>query len=597
MPTHTVLTPAPSALRQPIVCVLGHVDHGKTSLLDAIRSTNITSKEVGGITQKISAWEVPKSTIDKVCAPVLSRMGIKLKIPGVLFVDTPGHADFTNLRKRGGNLADIAILVIDVTKGVEPQTIEALEILREYKTPFVVALNKVDAISGWRPSPESQKSTRTYVPFLDALHAQREDVQLALDTKLYELVGKLYQYSFQADRADRVTDLAKSILIVPCSAKTREGLPDLLMYVAGLAQKFLEENLKSHVDAPGKAAVLEVREEKGFGKVVDVVLYDGTMKVGDTAVFSTLDGLAASPIRTLVRGKPVESASAAASVVVICDMADKAIAGSSFLIGRNEEEVDAAAAEVEAEVKELTFESQKTGVILKADALGSLEAIAKLFAREGIPIRSANIGKVSRRDAIQAIAVREKDVFSGVVFAFNVPVDEEARALMDENKVRLFEEKIIYNLVHGYKEWKDETVAMERKNAFANIQLPAQIQILHGFTFRASNPAVVGIEVQIGTLKKGSELMKEDGEVVCAAKELQKEKKGVDQAKKGEQVAASFPGITMGRQLKEKDILLTALRESDCKALINKYSTSLTPEERDLLRKIIQLRGFKILGA
>ena len=217
-------------IRQPIICVMGHVDSGKTSLLDRIRNTATASREAGGITQHIGASEVPISAIEKTAGNVLRQFKIKITIPGLLFIDTPGHEVFTNLRKRGGAVADLTILVIDTLKGFEPQTLEAIEILKEYKTPFIIATNKIDMLTGWR----AQKTSS----FVESLEKQDKGVQDALDAALYNLVGKLSELGFASERFDRVTDFRKEIVIIPVSAKTGEGIAELLVFTAGIAQKF-----------------------------------------------------------------------------------------------------------------------------------------------------------------------------------------------------------------------------------------------------------------------------------------------------------------------------------------------------------------------
>src|SRR3989338_6661563 len=242
------------AMRQPIVAVMGHVDHGKTSLLDAIRKTNVAGKEAGAITQHIGASEVSLGSISGICSGLLARSGLRIAIPGLLFIDTPGHESFTHLRQRGGSIADIAVLVVDVMQGFQPQTVESIKILREFKTPFVVAANKVDLISGW-------KRREAGCGILESIGSQRPDVQTRFDEQLYGIVGKLHGLGIGSERFDRVSDFTKQVAIIPVSAKTGEGIPELLLSIAGLSQRFLESELKTEVSGPGQGSVLEVKEE------------------------------------------------------------------------------------------------------------------------------------------------------------------------------------------------------------------------------------------------------------------------------------------------------------------------------------------------
>ncbi|MFZ2536521.1 translation initiation factor IF-2, partial [Methanothrix sp.] len=279
-----------SNLRTPIVVVMGHVDHGKTTLLDKIRGTAVAKGEAGLITQHIGATEVPLDVVQDFCG---SHFGKEIEIPGLLFIDTPGHHAFTSMRSRGGSLADLAVLIVDVNEGFQPQTIESLSILKRFKTPFVVAANKMDRIGGWH--------TTTNAPFAKSLKVQSERVTEVLDTRLYELVGELYKYGFDADRYDRITDFTRTVGIVPISAITGEGVPDLLMILVGLAQRFLKDNLQLTATGPGVGTILEVKEEKGLGTTLDVILYNGEFFAGDTVIVGTSREPLVTKIRALLK--------------------------------------------------------------------------------------------------------------------------------------------------------------------------------------------------------------------------------------------------------------------------------------------------------
>ena len=324
-----------SKIRTPIVCVMGHVDHGKTSLLDRIRGSSVVSTEAGAITQHIGATLVPIDAIVRMSG-ALSKVNVN--VPGLLFIDTPGHHAFTTLRARGGALADMAIVVVDINEGFRPQTIEALQILRNYRTPFVIAANKIDRIHGWRVN-EGQ-------PFLKTFAQQNERVQGMLETKVYELVGKLSELGFNSERFDRVSDFARNICIVPISALTGEGVPDILMVLIGLAQRYMTESLRVSADGPGAGTVLEVKEERGLGMTLDVILYDGTLKVGDEIVVAGNDQIIETKVRSLLQPRPmkeilieerferVKSITAAAGIKVAAPKLEGVIAGSPLRVLR-----------------------------------------------------------------------------------------------------------------------------------------------------------------------------------------------------------------------------------------------------------------------
>jgi len=281
-------------VRQPIVSVLGHVDHGKTSLLDFIRGSAVVSRESGAITQHIGATEVPIDAIYNVCGPLLK--GKKFTLPGLLFIDTPGHHAFTTLRARGGSLADLAILIVDINEGFKPQTYESIKILKQYKTPFIIAANKIDAISGWQKNEDIAKNR---------INSQRVNVKTVFEERLYDMIGTISEQKLNSDLYYNISDFRKTIGIIPISAKTGEGIPELIMILVGLAQRFLEDQL--HIESgPGKGSVLEVKEEIGLGTTIDAIIYNGTIKKDDKIVIGTKDEPVVTRIKALLKPKPLD---------------------------------------------------------------------------------------------------------------------------------------------------------------------------------------------------------------------------------------------------------------------------------------------------
>jgi len=582
-------------LRQPIVTILGHVDHGKTTILDSIRSTTIAAREAGAITQHIGASEVPLSVIQERCKPLSKIMNVKLTIPGLLFIDTPGHAAFTNLRKRGGNIADIAILVVDITQGFQPQTIEALEILKEYKTPFVVAANKIDLITGWK--------TRSSC-FLESAKFQMNNVMDDLDSKIYTLVGELSKYGFQADRFDRITDFTKTIAIIPISAKTQEGLPELLMVISGLAQKFLESQLKLS-EGPGKCNIMEVKFEKGLGVTADIILYDGVIRKGDTIIFATKSGIKTTKIRGLLKPKPlvemrdtkgatdrfiyVDEVHAASGVKIFAPELEDALPGSSLYVVWNDNDIDKIKAELENELKEILIKTENIGIIIKADTLGSLEAIIKMLEIEKVKIRKADVGPVSKTDILEADSIRKQDRYSGIILAFNVAVDPALEEEAKQKGFPIIKSNIIYSLLDQLKEWREQEKIKEQQEAMQEYVFPAKVKFLPGYSFRSNKPAIFGIEVLIGRIKQGDTLMKEDGTEIGTIKSIQVEKQSRTELKAGEQAAISMDEPTIGRHIFEGEVYYTKVPLKDALTLQNKYKQFLTGQELDLLDHIMRL--------
>jgi translation initiation factor 5B len=577
-------------IRSPICVVLGHVDHGKTLLLDKIRGTAIQNSEAGGITQAIGASIIPLDTIKEICGELLNNLKMDFTIPGLLFIDTPGHEAFTNLRRRGGSLADMAIVVVDLNEGFKPQTHETIKILRQYKTPFLVAANKLDLIPGWQPKGGS---------LLSDINSQYSQVQEKLDTKLYEIVGKLSEYNINSERYDRVDDFTKKIAIVPVSAKTGQGVPELLMVLTGLAQKFLNQCLQCSVDSPAKGTILEVKEETGLGTTVDAVVYDGKLDLNDTIVIGGIDQPITTKVRALLLPKPlaemrdkkakyirVQNVRAATGVKIVAPDLDKVIAGMP-LREATTADLDEIQELVRKEVEEILFETEDAGIIVKADTLGSLEAMISLFKKEGIPIRKASIGVITRKDLMDAQANLDKNPLQAVMIGFNTSANKEAEELARELNIPLITNTIIYKLIDEYKEWYDKKCAQMKSCELDVVVRPCKVQLIKGYVFRQRNPAVVGVEVVSGTLQNGINLMK-DNTPLTTVKSIQHENKNIAKAEKGKQVAISLDKITIGRQVFEEDILYSFIPEDDFRKL-RELKQFLSPEEKEILKEIAKL--------
>ena len=557
-------------IRQPIVSLLGNIDSGKSSIIEKIKGISITKAEAGGITQSISSFNVPISTIKSICGKLLENQNITL--PGMVFIDLPGHAAFANLRKRGGTLADISILVIDINEGVMPQTIENIEILKEAKTPFIIALNKIDLSQGWQK--KSNLLTQN-------MKSQPESVLQNLDKKIYEIVGRLYEQGFNAERFDRVEDFTKTLAIVPCSAKTEEGIPELLMMLAGLAQKFLETTLKTNAESPGQGTILEVNNEKGIGKTINAIIYDGNIKVNDQIVIGSLT----EPIVTKIKAiqipegktlKNIKEAYAAIGVKILAPSLENVIPGMPIKVANaNLEEIKS---EIQKEVQETTLEIDESGIVIKANSLGSLEALIHLLREKNIKIKRASIGNISKKDVAEAEA--ESNPLNKAILGFMVknPLQTEVKVITSD---------IIYTLAEEFEKWKQEKSLELEKESLKDVRKPAKFKILPGCTFRVSNPAIVGVEVLGGILKPNSPVMKEI--YLADIKGIQLEGKNIDQAEKGKQVAVSIPGLTVGRQINENDILYTDIKEEDFRAL-KKLKKYLNTDEIKILKEISEIK-------
>ena len=579
-----------TGLRTPIVAVLGHVDHGKTTLLDTIRGSAVQEGEAGAITQHIGATAVPLDTIGEMAGSLVDPADFDL--PGLLFIDTPGHHSFSTLRARGGALADIAVLVVDVNDGFQPQTVEALDILQRTQTPFVVAANKVDTVPGWNPQAR--------VPIQQSIEAQSDRAENDLNTKLYEIIGKLSDNGFSADMYWRVQNFRGNIGVVPVSAMTGEGIPDLLTVLMGLSQRYLKEDMSVDVTGPGAGTVLEVKDERGFGTTVDLVLYDGTIRADDTIVVGGTNDPIVTDVRALLQPRPlaeirtekefekVNEVGAAAGIKVAAPDLDDAMAGAPVRVVRDQAVAEVVEA-VKAELSQIDVETTDNGVVVKADTLGSLEAIANALEEAEVPIVRAEVGDVAPRDI--AVASTADEPIHEVVLAFNVDVLADARRQATEQNVRIFDDDVIYQLVEEYEAFVTGIEESQQEQVLDKIARPCRFQILADHTFRQSNPAVVGVEVLAGTLKRNSRVVKwTNGEAtrVGQLKSLQDEGEDVDQARAGDRVAASIDGPTVGRQIEEGDELWTELPEKHAKILEQEVREELPTDEREALSMYLE---------
>lgn len=582
-------------LRQPIVVVMGHVDHGKTTLLDRIRGTSVAKREPGEITQHVGASVVPSRVIEEIAQPLKKIIPVKLKIPGLLFIDTPGHELFMNMRRRGGEIADFAILVVDIIEGFKEQTIESIQLIRSKRVPFLVAANKIDKIDGWRSYPGE--------PFLISYQKQQQRVKEELDERIYRIMGELGKFGFNSDRFDRIRDFTRTVSIVPVSAKTGEGIPELLAVLAGLAQQYLKDRLV-FVMGPAKGVVLEVKELSGLGTTIDCIVYDGVLKKGDTIALGGIDGVIVTKVRALLMPKPlqeirspedkfmsVEEVYAASGVKIVAPELDRALAGTPVMVVESPDKLEEIKRKIIEDIESVKVKTDKSGVVAKADALGTLEALVEALRREKIPVRLADVGAISKRDVMEAAISKQEDESLGVILGFNVKVLQEAKEEAEKVGVQIMLNNVIYRLLEDYFRWRQELKQREVERKLEAVVWPAKIRILPGFIFRRSDPAIVGIEVLGGILRPGSPLITEDGKKVGAVLQLQDKGQTIKEARPGMQIALSIKGnVMVGRQINEGDILYTDVPDQHARMLLTELKNYVSEDSLMVLNEIIKIK-------
>lgn len=585
--------------RQPIVCVLGHVDTGKTLLLDKIRKTSVQAREAGGITQHIGASFFPVDTLRQIVGSSLSRVKAEIEIPGLLIVDTPGHEVFTNLRKRGGSVADIAIVVIDVLRGFEAQTYECIEILKARKTPFLVAANKIDRVPGWNSFPDA--------PFLKAYPQQDPYVRQDLDSRIYDIIGVFSRLGFKTDRFDNIRDFTKTIAIVPTSAKTGEGINELLMLLVGLAQQHLKKRLQT-TEGAAKGTVLEVKEEPGLGLTLNTIIYDGVLQKDDTIVVGGREKPIVTRIRAILVPKPldeirdprekfssVKSVSAAAGIKIVAPNLEGALAGAPLYAVAQGEEPAKYEKLISEEIGKIRIATDVNGVILKTDTLGSLEAIATILKQNDVPIRLADVGDISKRDIFEASVVKEHDPLFGAILAFGVRVLPDAEQEAENKGIKIFLEKIIYHVIDNYLTWFKGVREAEAAQKFETLVTPAKVQVMEGYVFRRAKPAIFGVEVLAGKIAPKVGLVRaEDGQEIGEIQQIQDKGKALSEAQQSMQVAVSMDKPMVGRHIFEKDILYVKVPEPHAKVLQTSFLERLTLDEQEALKEYLEIMRKKV---
>jgi translation initiation factor 5B len=409
----------------------------------------------------------------------------------------------------------------------------------------------------------------------------------------------------ESERFDRVTDFTKQVAILPVSAKTGEGLPELLLSIAGLSQKFLENELKSEVEGAGKGSILELKEEKGLGTTIDVIIYDGVLKKNDEIIFGTINGSAKTKVRGLLKPKLhpssdgdkfeyVDEVHAASGVKIYAPGLEGALSGSPLLVddGKNEE---GQLREIDEMIRGIMFESEKNGVIVKADTLGSLEALTKLLSTQGVDIKRAGVGKVVKKDVVDASIVAANEQYAGVVLAFNVAVADDATDESAKAGVKLFSSNIIYSLCDDYAAWVAEQKKQASGDAIDRLPMPAKLLAMAGCTFRASKPAIFGVEITGGRLRKGVRLMNAKGDVVGEIREIQKDGKPVTEAKKGEQLAISVEGAICGKSFSEGDTLFVYIKRKEADELVSCCSAEMSEDEKLALAEILAITDARLI--
>ncbi|XP_032412052.1 eukaryotic translation initiation factor 5B isoform X2 [Xiphophorus hellerii] len=588
----------PDRLRAPVVCVLGHVDTGKTKILDKLRHTHVQDGEAGGITQQIGATNVPKETIEEQTKMVKNFDRENIKIPGMLIIDTPGHESFSNLRNRGSSLCDIAILVVDIMHGLEPQTIESINLLKEKKCPFIVALNKIDRLYDWKKSPDTD--------VVATLKKQKKNTKDEFDERTKAIIVEFAQQSLNAALFFENKDPRTFVSLVPTSAHSGDGMGNLIALLVELTQSMLARRL-AHCDEL-RAQVMEVKALPGMGTTIDVILINGRLREGETIIVPGVEGPIVTQIRGLLLPPPLKElrvksqyekhkeVSTAQGVKILGKDLEKTLAGLPLLVAHRDDEVPVLKDELVKELKQTlsSIKLEEKGVYVQASTLGSLEALLEFLRTSKVPYAGINIGPVHKKDVMKASTMLEHDLQYAVILAFDVKVERESQEMADSLGVRIFSAEIIYHLFDAFTKYRED-YKKSKQEEFKHIAVfPVKLRVLPQFIFNSRDPIVMGVSVEAGLLKQGTPLcVPSKGFVeIGVVTSIEMNHKSVDTAKKGQEICVKIepiPGESpkmYGRHFEATDVIVSKITRASIDALKNWFRDEMQKSDWQLIMEL-----------
>ncbi|XP_023309007.2 eukaryotic translation initiation factor 5B [Lucilia cuprina] len=591
-------------LRAAVVCVLGHVDTGKTKILDKLRRTHVQDSEAGGITQQIGATNVPIDAIKEQSKIVRNSSEFEFKLPGLLIIDTPGHESFSNLRNRGSSLCDIAILVVDIMHGLEPQTIESINLLKQKKCPFIVALNKIDRLYDWKLM--ARRDIR------DVLKEQEANTQVEFKQRTQEVILQFAEQGLNAALFYENPDPKTYISLVPTSAITGEGMGNLLFLIIEFCQKMLSKRLMYSDEL--QATVLEVKAIPGLGTTIDAILINGKLREGETMVLAGTDGPIVTQIRSLLMPQPMKELRvknayvehkevvAAQGVKIAAKDLEKSIAGINLLIAHKPDEVEICKEEVARELKSALshIKLASTGVYVQASTLGSLEALLEFLRTSKIPYSAIRIGPVVKRDVMKASTMLEHEPQYATILAFDVKVEKEAQDMADSLGVKIFQADIIYHLFDKFMAYREELKQKKREEFRSIAVFPCKLKILPQFIFNSRDPIVMGVMVENGIVKVGTPICVPSKEFVDIGivTSIESNHKQIESARKGQEICIKIepiPGESpkmFGRHFDADDMLMSKISRQSIDACKDYFRDDLIKADWALmveLKKLFQI--------
>ncbi|KJH48202.1 putative translation initiation factor aIF-2 [Dictyocaulus viviparus] len=603
-------------LRAPVICVLGHVDTGKTKMLDTIRRSNVQDSEAGGITQQIGATQVPSDAIKERCKHVKDFNPDGVKIPGFLIIDTPGHESFANLRSRGSSLCDFAVLVVDIMHGLEPQTIESLKLLLKRQTPFVIALNKIDRLYGYESNPRKD--------VYQHLKSQPQNTQLEFKERYEKIVGEFAEQAVNVCLSNQIKVLTNTSVWYLLQLSWEMELVNfpqfymlcnLMSYIVSATQLYHADKLSFSEEL--EATVMEVKAIPGLGTTIDVILVNGRLKVGDIIVITGSDGAIMTPIRELLMPQPLKELrvkneyghykeiQGAQGVKILAKGLEKALAGLPLFVAHKEDEIDFLKHEAESQLSRalMGIKRKTEGVYVQASTLGSLEALLEFLKAQKIPaivfsirmsILDQCIKKMFRR---LLLCWNIKQSKYACILAFDVKVERDAQLFADQEKVKIFQADIIYHLEDNFLKYREELRLRARKDNEHLAIFPCKLRILPQNVFNARNPIVCGVNVEAGLLKRGTPICvpSKDCIFLGVVASIERNHEEVQLARAGDEVCVKIENTTgeapklYGRHFTHEDILVSKISRESIDTCKTYFRDDLTRADWQLIVELKRL--------
>ena len=595
-------------LRSPICTVLGHVDAGKTSLLDMLRESNVQKKEAGGITQKIGTTFMKKESIEE----ITKEINKEIKIPGIIYVDTPGHECFSAIRLCGLLISDIIIIIVDIFKGLEQQTIECINLLHEYKKPFIIAVNKIDRLNGWKSNTPNMSTCLKNV-----LKNQNKNTLSILDDHINKICNQLSSYGFHSSLYYKNNDIKYTISIVPISAKLGFGLPDLIMLINVLSQQMISSKLTVTNKVDGGYIIEKIKDKK-YGNLLSSLLINGKIKNNDCIMLlDENDNIVEFQLKHLY--EPIEGLEVKDSLnillvpeintqlpfIIKCNDELNPKPGTPFYVVNKDNKTKIYELLEKYKNKYLNpnkIKLEKYGIQINAKTYNSAQGLGELCNTKGIQISKIMIGDINKINLMKLNNKYEnlnktKNDFTFnkrymVILAYDTCVSDELLKMAEDMNIKIMTNKLIYQLV---EEYENHVVKLDKefKNQYPNLRKPCEIKIIDKFVFHKKDPIIIGVSVTKNNLHIGMVI-----EAIIDKKNV--DKKNIDKKNIGK-MAIKLGKIT---SIKKHDKQIEEAKENDVVCikieLVNandyKYEYGKDFDDKSLVKSVISNNELELLS-